>query len=68
MFYSAPVPNFYEPNELDMQTTFEGMTNITSLLGSPAFVTLSNYTHVSTNANVSESMFEWATGFAPPTN
>ena len=58
----------YSPNLADLQTIFQGMTNISPLLGSPAFVTLSNYTGISTDLQVIESAFLWTSGVAPPMN
>lgn len=43
---------------------FSGMTNITSLLGCPAFVTQANFTDVA--ADVAGSMPTWYAGVQPP--
>lgn len=58
----------YMMNAVDKQTIFVGMTDISTLLGSPAFVTLANYTGISTDYSVEQSMAAWTSGVAPPTN
>lgn len=58
----------YMMNAVDKQTIFVGMTDISTLLGSPAFVTLANYTGISTDYSVEQSMADWTSGVAPPTN
>lgn len=47
----------------DVYSDFSGMTNITTLLGCPAFVTQANFTDV---ADVAGSMPTWSTDVQPP--
>jgi len=45
---------------------FSGMTNITTLLGCPAFVTEANYTLIDFTSDIGFSMPSWSAGTEPP--
>ena len=62
--YNLITYNFagYTPDASD---PFSGMTNTTNFMGVNSFVTLANYTGVSTDYYVQQSMPSWLNDYAP---